>query len=349
MTDNFDSKKYKEEFDKIELSKTDKDILKARMYQAEENENEKSRSKKQFFTVKTRVKIASAAVAAALIAGVIFIPSNIGGNGTNSSSNAFTIVANAAEYNSAADNIIGLYSGSGNFGPIEGEKALNESGKTNYSASYNLSNFAVKGENIKSVTVKSNTKYCYFSFSYSDKDLFSNYKGLKNSQYSQKQRNSFYSWSVYCDSVTYNAEDDSSSVVTLNNLLDYEIETNRTDEQIDKWLDKYEQIEEKLQTIRAKQHQKYGDNVEILETKKEIKLEATQEKYWNKAMEKILKDASFTLTVNFADGTSESVDIYVDYLIENVDGSYCSVSEYYSESQLDIDGMYGWIALKYSE
>ncbi len=350
--DVFDKKEYKRKYDEISLSQLEKNIIKAKMYQAADGEYIASPIKyKNRRNCKWVGRIA-VFTAIMLIIGIVFVqPStDTKKNKAFSTSNFFTITANAAEQKIKSEDIIGLYSGENSFGPISDKKLYNRQGKEDYCSDFKISEFVIEGRGIKSISLKSNKKYCYFNLT--DSKLFSDYNSLENSQYTKKQREDA-SWGlIYCDGFSCKVKDTGKKQrIDLGNLFYYTIETDRTDKEIDGWMEKLGEIQNRQWEIRSQRHMIYGDDVAIPLTEEEDRLDWETTKIIDKFNEKTLRNASIDLTVNYTDGTKDKEVINVDCVIENCEGKiiYDSGLDGYPLPEKMNKEYHHWIAFRLKE
>lgn len=184
MIDNneFDRETYKNEAEKIELSRNQKEILLKKMCEADrqfEREEHKPKKNKIFNTTWTRAVAASLAVAiigTACYMSVLNYDKAAEGNaattsddGKKSNGNIFSITANAAEIENKS--VIGMFSGinGGQFllKDSENEDTIyrNKHGKVDYFNDFELTELNIKGSNIQSVEFRLNHKSVYFVIS----------------------------------------------------------------------------------------------------------------------------------------------------------------------------------------
>lgn len=178
MNDKFDVNTYKDENDKLKLSKTQKDIITAKMHQTQDGimyENKKfSHKPKNSYSL--WVRTAAAVLAVAVIGCTSYFGFSFGK--LNNTENVFTITANAAEVAAAYDlddSIIGAYSSEAGGGwdmkdfdyidskdPLNDNTYFNKEGTVDYFTEYKLSGLQITGKNIDSVTMTANKKCTYF-------------------------------------------------------------------------------------------------------------------------------------------------------------------------------------------
>lgn len=346
MIKNFDSQKYEKEYDGIRLSQTEKNIIKANMNLAAEGILKKSN--KYDFTFNTKI---IQAVAAVILVAVICTLIYIAPNFSNNSKNYFTIVADAAENSSASTNISEIYSGISTTGYMSDDKVPNEQGKYDFYSSFDITDFRIKGNNIKSIAVKSNKNFCYFSLDYqADLTKFSNCKTLENSQYTSRELADFGKLGqLCCDGFTYTVEQtENEQLIQLGGLFSYVLETDRTDNEIDSYLTEYESLEARKYEIRQKRHKEYGDDIAINLTDEEIEIDNKQCFCIDKFIEKALDGATIDIIVNYTDGTSAKTIIDVDYVVENSNGNivFESGTDYYNLSDCERKDCYPHVVFR---
>lgn len=350
MIKDFDGELYEKEFDEIKLSQTDKNIIKANMNLAAEGILPKSKKKNIFYNTKL-IQTAAAVLLVAIIGGLIYIVPNLSGNNIQ---NSFTIVADAAENSSVSTDISEIYCGMSGAGFMSDSSCLNKQGKRDFYSDFSITDFRIKGNNIKSINIKSNKKFCYFYLSYdSDLSKFTDCDSLKNSQYTSEQLANFGKFgSLFCDSFTYNVEQtDGEQLIQLGNLFSCMLESDRTDNEIDNYITEYENLEAPKYKLRQKAHEKYGDDVAIPLTEEQIEIENKQSLCIDKFIEKTLDDATIEVTVNYTDGTSSKTEIDVDYAVINNSGEaiFESGTAYYSLNETERTDCYPWIVFRYKK
>lgn len=347
MIKNFDSQKYEKEYDEIRLSQTEKNIIKANMNLAAEGILNRSNKYGFSFNIK-KMQAVLAVILIAVICTLIYVAPNFSGN----SKNYFTIVADAAENNSVSTNINEIYSGISTTGFMSDDKIPNKQGKYDFYSSFDITDFRIKGNNIKSITVKSNKKSCYFFMDYSaDLTKFSDYKTLENSQYTSQELANFGKLGqLCCDGFTYTVEQtEDEQLIQLGNLFSYVLETDRTDNEIDRFLTEYEGLEAPKYEIRQKHHKEYGEDTAIPLTDEQIEIDNKQCFCIDKFIEKTLDDATIDVIVNYTDGTSAKTIIDVDYVVENSNGNivFEAGTDYYKLSNCERKDCYPHIVFRY--
>lgn len=349
MIKNFDSQKYEKEYDEIKLSQTEKNIIKANMNLAAEGILKKN--SKYDFTFNTKIIQAVAAVIlVAVICTLIYI-APIAPNFSGNSKNYFTLVANAAENSSSSTNIKEIYSGISTSGYMSDDKVPNEHGKYDFYSSFDITDFRIKGNNIKSITVKSNKNFCYFSLDYqADLTKFSDCKTLENSQYTSRELAEFGKFGqLCCDGFTYTVEQtENEQLIQLGGLFSYVLETDRTDNEIDSYLTEYDELEAPKYEIRQKQHKKHGDDVAIYLTDEEIEISNKQSFCTDKFIEKSLDGATIDIIVNYKDGTSAKTKIDVDYIVQNSNGDiiFDAGTDYYDLNDCERNDCYPHVVFR---
>ncbi len=348
MIKDFDSELYEKEFDEIKLSRTDKNIIKANMNLAAEGILPKSKKKNISLNTKW-IQAAAAVLLVAIIGGLIYIVPSLSGNNTQ---NSFAIVADAAENSSASTDIMEIYCGMSGAGFMSDSGYRNKQGKKDFYSDFSITDFRIKGNNIKSINIKSNKKSCYFGLDYeTDLTDFTDYGSLENSQYTQKELEDYaHIGQIFCDGFTYNVEQtDGEQLIQLGGLFSYVIESDRTDAEIDGYFNEYEELEAPKYEIRKKQHEKYGDDVAIPMTDEEIEIDNKQSLCIDKFREKTLDGAVIDITVNYTDGSSAKTEVNVGYAVENESGEiiFESGTDYYKLSQSEQNDCYPQIVFRY--
>lgn len=339
MADGFDPKIYKEEYDNIKLTQEQKNILLAKIRKPERNsDNNYSKSEKAldvFYNV--WMKAAAVTLAVALIGSAAYFCLN--NNTDNLHKNSFSFVVSAAETGKnteITDSEIGFSSGmstSGfalkNFTDSGVEIYPNKQGKSDYFIEYELTDLYVVGENIDTVTFTANKDYTYFVLypgNTNDEEFdlqqwinsnFSQVKPLTNSQYSSDELDEHGDgmYGVFCDSFTYKNNNDAEGEqrISMNKLAELVIETDRTDDDIDKWMEKFciasdENLEHKVQ--RYYETGGVGGG-EISDAEK--KNEEIMQENLDKIVKKTLENATVDVTVKFNDGTEDKKTIILGY------------------------------------
>lgn len=333
MAKDFDCEIYKNEYDTIKLSKTEKNIIKANMNLALEKTSESEHKTRLFGTRPMRA--AAAVFLAVIIAGLVwFIPHSNNSDGKNS----FRIVADAAENSFGSTELVEIYCGESFAGFMSDNGYLNKQGKADFYTAFDVSSLKIKGNNIKSITVKSNDKFCYFSLGYeTDMSKFSDYDSIENSQYTRKEIEELMTFGqLYCDGFTYNVENtEGEQLIELGRMFRYVIETDRTNKEIDDFLTEYEKLEAPKYELRRKQHEKYGNNVAITPTDEEKAIDERQRLCLAEIIDRTLSDTSIDIKVNYTDGTNGVIKISTDYVVLNQNGEtiYGSDSDSYSLSE----------------
>ena len=300
MSDKFDVKKYKTEADCLNLSDEQKNILTARMYQARDdmknNKTEKNKKKRVW------LKPAAAALAAVILAAGAWI-----GFGNTHPENSFTIVAGAASINGGDTEITNGYSEGAMTGAFmeNDSKTLRKDGCRDYFAEYCLENFLIKGTNIKSYKIKSETKGIYFDLfpvekgrDYIDKKKaladFRDKDSLNNSQYTRAEFEEyapFLNW--VCDGYTHNnpnTPNTTEQVVLPDKYLFLVLESNHSDIKIADWL-------KQMEGLKVNEKEDY---------KKYSELE-------KKIQKKTLSNAKIKVEVTYTDNSKETKTIKLKY------------------------------------
>lgn len=303
----------------------------------------------------------AASLALIVTLSAVFFPSSVKTNKDKTkkekNENVFFITANAAELkNYISDkSVIGAFAGSAgssrilDFDNVDDNDPYNagqyyKDGYADIFWNYSMSKLSVNGDNIKSVTVKSNKKGVYFDVSpmgdinesrNGDEDVIyvssnsgkvvaikgesyeeyekSRKKNLKrytdtdsiqNSQYTMKELKKMGD-TIYCDGFTYNNKD-KKKAVDFGRDLKLVIESNHSDSKIAGWLKELDEIEKEI--IKCKySHEMYED------------LDNQRENLDGKIIKRTVKNATIDVTANFTDGTAQTKTLELDYYFENND------------------------------
>ena len=339
MADGFDSKIYKNEYDNINLTQNQKDILLTKMKEAEINsikaDSKSDRALNVFYNVWMRAVAVTLAVA--LIGAAAYFCFN--NNPNNSRKNSFSFVVNAAETGENTEigsSEIGFSSGmstSGfalkNFNDSGVEIYFNKQGKRDYFINYELTNLYVVGENIDTVTFTANKNYTYFvlypgNTNEEEFDLqqwvnsnFTEVQPLTNSQYSNEELDEHGDgmYGVFCDGFTYKNKNtaEGQQRISMDKLAQLVIETDRTDNEIDKWMEEFCKASDKNLEYKVKRYYETGGvgGGEITDAEK--KNEQIMQENIDKIVKKTLENAEVDVTVKFKDGTQEKKTIMLGY------------------------------------
>lgn len=300
MPDKFDVKSYKNETDGLKLTTEQKNILTSRMYQVQDDMKKVNTEK----TKKKRVwlKPAAAALAAVIIAGGAWI-----GIGNTQPKNSFTIVAGAASINGGDTNITnGSSEGAMTGAFMENDsETLRKDGYLDYFADYFLENFLIKGTNIKSYKIKSETKGIYFDLfpvekgrDFIDKRKaladFKDKDSLNNSQYTRAEFEEYAPFLTWvCDGYTQenpNSPDGKEEVILPDKYLFLILESNHSDPEIAKWIKEMEGLK--------------------VNEKKDYKVYSELEK---KIQKKTLNGAKLKIEVTYTDNSKETKIVELKY------------------------------------
>ncbi len=300
----FDVNKYKMENDSISLSREQKNILSAKMYQVKEdmkNEKYNKRKRKSAFSLKP------IAVTLALI--LFATGAFIGFGSFGQPRNSFSIVANAEALNGNDNYITQGYSDTAMSGFFmdnpDGSPYLKD-GYYDYFAEYFvIENLNFIGTNVKSINLKSTKKGILFDLepstvgkNYIKKKAladFSDYNTLKNSQYTLEEFKKYADkkYSVVCDGFTYdNSKNvDGSEQVILKNEFKSKcftllLESDHSDTEIAKWV-------KEINTLKR-------TDTRYKQLEKEIQ-------------KKTLNKAEILVTVTYTDNTTETKTIKLKY------------------------------------
>lgn len=299
MPDKFDVKKYKKENDILKLTNEQKKILTAKMYQVQDNMkniNNKPKKKKVWF------KPVAATLAAVILAACAWI-----GFGNTQPKNSFTIVADAASVNSGDTNITNGYTDGAMTGAFmeTDTTTLRKDGYRDYFAEYVLSNFLIKGTNIKSYKIKSETKGIYFDLfpvekrrDFIDKRKaladFKDKDSLNNSQYTRAEFEEYAPFLTWvCDGYSHenpNKPDGTEQVVLPDKYLFLILESNHSAPEIAKWIKEMEGLK--------------------VNEKKDYKVYSELEK---KIQKKTLNGAKLKVEVTYTDNSKETKIVELKY------------------------------------
>lgn len=345
MADKLDFKQYKEAYSKIQLTEKQKNILIVKASESKKpakNNPLTSHGRSQFicFILKRAVPCFLVFV---LLSGCIFVYTNY-----INSKNTFSIVASAAELpdSEQSDTVIGIFSDSGmsefamnDFGyvdennPLYNNHLINEQGKIDYFCLFALTELNVVGKNIKEVTFKANKKFTYFSIEplyQSEKELdevlemFSDYESIENSQYSRDEGDGFFAETGRCDGFTYiNPNiDDEEQTINLGEYLNFVVESDRTDKEIDEAVSNIEEVYSAYELV-VDTEKGEAKTVKVSE-KSDAELDNQLEKNIGILCEKTLQGATIDVTVKFADNSTQTKVIKVDFYQKIEDGIYYS-------------------------
>ncbi len=315
MADNFDVNQYKSENSRLSLTPLQKSLITAKMYQTcEAMKKENTKTKKHFW-----VKGIAAVLVIALFVGVGFV----GFGNTEKPENWFVLSVSAAatsdesELFSTNDKAntthatIGGYTESamtGFFMESDGG-VLTKDGFKDYFAYYHMEDLAVKGENIKSNEFESNKKGVYFVLSPTDNNAdylnstayidsvltdYDKRETLNNSQYSFDELREYAPYLLWpCDGFRYNSKVSSGEEENLlpTNHIDIIIESDHNDSEVSAWVKEIGQIENRNEESSYERYSKLEEKIQ----------------------QKMLDDAKLTVTVTYADNSTETQVINLVY------------------------------------
>lgn len=336
MADYFNVDKFAEEMDTVSLTQNQKGILLDKMRKFDENADKSSKKLKLNYGLWIK-SVAAGLVVALIFGGVFAFTKNI------SAENSFVVVASAAELPESElnDAIVGAFSDGGRAefamcdfdyvdvnNPLYSTHLLNGQGKIDYFNFFNLSELNIVGKNIESVTFKANKKFTYFSiepYYHAEKSLeeilsmFSDNDTLNNSQYAKDAGDGFHG---YCDSFTYKNPDisDEEQTLELGGYISLVVESDRTDEEIDEYVKNIEEVYSSYKTVDIPDGRTTVNNSN--KTDEELMNEST--KSVGEMDKKTLDGATIDITVNFADGSSQTKVLNVDFYQKVEDGVYYS-------------------------
>lgn len=342
MEHKFNASEYKAAYDKVKLSKQQKNAIIMKALNAEQSSNKKPNAMNFILSFSYKRVTACVLVVALLLGSIIFIASS-------KPKNSFIITSSAAELPESEQNgaVIGAFSNSAHSGflmrdfehndennPLYSGTCLNAQGKIDYFDVFELTELYVVGKNIESVTFKANKKFTYFSFNllgHNDKtegeifDMFTDYESIDNSQYTKSEGSGFFAAKGRCDSFTYINPNISSDEQTLNlsGYFDFVIESDRTDDEIDKCVDKIEKNYSALEKVVTSDGISYRNNSG--KTEEELTKELSEQV--GLIDKKTLEYADIDVTVHFADGSTQTNVIDVDYYqsFENDEYGYSQI------------------------
>lgn len=358
---DFDKETYKNEAEKIKLSKNQKDILLEKMREADRNFKAETPKKNKIFC-SAWIRAVAASLAVAIIGGACYLGiSNYHNNDSYSDeneqitkSNIFSITANAAEIEN--NSVIGMFSGmnGGQFLMKDFENNFeiykNKLGKIDYFNDYELTKLEIKGTNIESVEFKSNKKGVYFVIEpcvfddYQDETIgdeqdeqiiygddyyeiknivetgeFAGFDKLSNSQYTKDEFEEHADglYGEFCDGFTYEIKTPSATerVIEIGKVINLVIETDRTDSDIDGWMNEYCELDDESHTLRAEIRQQQGESGEV--TDEEAELDRKMQELNNKMIKKTVDGAVIDVTVKFTDGSVQTQKINVGFYESN--------------------------------
>lgn len=337
MINKLNQKAYKASYDKIKLTSQQKNDIIAEMLIERAKASEKNHIGNLINIFISKKVAVCALVVVVLLTGVIIISSV-------RSENSFVITSYAAELpeSEQGGTVIGEFSNSAYSGFLMRDSdnkdeenslyngtCLNVQGKIDYFDIFELSELNIMGKNIESVTFKANKKFTYFSFSalgHKDKkpdeilDMFTDYDSIENSQYTKSQGTGFFATKGRCDSFTYKNPEISSNEQTINlsGYFSFVIESDRTDEEIDKCVDKIEKNYLAFEKVSDSEEISYSNNSE--KSDEELNNEISQQV--GIIDRKTLEGATIDVTVKFTDGSSQTQVIAVDYYQSAENGEY---------------------------
>lgn len=341
MAKKFDSEAYKTAYNNIKLTESQKNTLIANALNLKKSKIYKTNNTPLYFSW---ARITACTLVAAIIFGCIFLCLKF-----NDPINTFTITAAAAELPESEKNsmVIGAFSDAGHSGfamldtdyvdennPFHSGKCLNDQGKIDYISFYELTELNIIGKNIESVTFEANKKFTYFSFeplNHTEQkpdellEMFKNHDTIDNSQYSNEQGNGFFVTKGRCDSFTYDNPDVSADeqIINLGSYFSFVIESDRTDEEIDEWVDKIEEAYSAYELVDDGSGAKKDVNVS---EKSDEELSKQLSKYVAMMCQKMLDNATIDVTVKFRDGSTQVRTLNVD-LYQNTENGIYDASE----------------------
>lgn len=313
MADIFDVNQYKSENDRLTLTPDQKNVITTEMYQAYTTMKKNN--------IKTKKTLWTKGIAAALALAIIGGAAHFGLSNANKPSNWFSINASAASATADEVNptgIDGLKTKGNAVGAMTGffmeseDSTLTKDGYKDYFAYYFMEDFGITGANVKSVKVESNKKGIYYTLNprdetvdyLSDKDTikaslaedgYKEINTLNNSQYTFDELSKQAPYLLYpCDGFVY----DNGKVSTgeeknifPDKSIDIILESDHTDPQIAAWTKEIGKIKN---SYEKDGYEKYA---------------ALEEKI----QKKMLDNAKISVTVTYADDTTETQVIDLVY------------------------------------
>lgn len=237
----------------------------------------------------------------------------------------FIIRANAYQaekFNTDEDKaVIAAYSGILSGGWAMYQNFEKESEKSpNFFQSYAFNNFSIEGENIESVTFRSNAQGTYFAVS--PAGFFVNAydaeinrienetlkllsdMSLSNSQYTAEELCEYSDGlsfgRIYCDTFTFN-NTEKTNIINLSNKLEFILESNHSDKVISEKLDKLWECEQKILELRSKNTSDSG-----MPSGEEDALYRELDELSVEIRQRILSDSTIDVVVKFSDGTQQT-------------------------------------------
>lgn len=303
----------------------------------------------------------AASLALIITLGAVFFPSSVstdsGETNNDKSENIFFITANAAELeNQISDkSVIGVFAGetgtarladfdnNDDSDPFDSGQYYKD-GYADLFILYGISTFSVKGDNIKSISMKSNKKGIYFGvtpvgdidesrngdenvnyvytngravamgeksykeYEKSRKEKLKRYidaDSLNNSQYTKEELKKYgdgmYA-DIFCDEFTYE-NTDGKKIVDIGGDFDLVIESNHSNARIAKLLEKLDNVDGKI--IEHKFRRENHDD-----------LDSYRDNLYRKIVKETVMNATIDVTVNFADGTSQTKTLKLAYYMD---------------------------------
>lgn len=258
----------------------------------------------------------------------------------------FVISANAYQadkFNNGKDKtVVAAYAGilSGGWAMYQNyEKNLETS--PNFFQSYAFNNFSIRGENIESVTFRSNAQGTYFALSpagfFVNADegeikkteeeavkLFSD-MSLSNSQYTAEELREYSDGlsygRIHCDRFTINNHQN-NEIINLSNKLEFVLESNHSNKEMSEKLDKLWACEEKILELRSHNISDSGECSDVLET-----LYKELDKLSVEIRQLILSDSTVDVIVKFSDGTQQTKTLRMGLEEAENDTAWLIISE----------------------
>jgi len=211
----------------------------------------------------------------------------------------------------------------------------------NYFQSYVLTEFNIEGDNIKSVSLKTEKEGVYFAISPAGyyinandeiarqkvKEAAENYSdfSLKNSQYTYRELQEYSDGlsfgDIYCDTFNY-TNNSGAEKISFSRKVELVIESNHENEQVSDKLDRIWQCEQELLEIRA-QHTFEGGEL----TDREEELYGKMERLSQEIKKLVLNDAVIIVMVEFEDGTIQEKSLKLGLEVSEEYGMWLTISE----------------------
>ncbi len=327
MTEKLDFEKYKKENDGVKLTQSQKNLIIENIgnYRKSLESNRNANSKGDAF-FKIWISAAAVVLVFSLIACSVYF--GVFGNDSDDFSgkveNSFFLTANASEYDGLDDNVIGVFSAEqGNCFGFFDENNLtdesyvqngshpNKSGKIDHFYTYRFSQLFVNGGNIESVEFSTDIKGLYFLYNNDNNGTEGQIEcgQLSNSQYSQQEFDEFGDgiYGKFCDSFIYknNPQDTAEQKFEISHdSLSFVVETDRSNPVVDRAMENYLELSEKLLKLRAENHKVSGEYGTTPPEQEQIHKELDDCNAL--ILGEMLKNAFINVEVKFTDGSTQN-------------------------------------------